>query len=223
MPFKFVIFDFDGTLANSLGWLARVMPEAAAIFRFRKIGSENHAYLRSLDADELIDYLGISAWKLPFLACYLRIRLKNEIQDVTLYHGVEEMLNHISSIPVRFAVLSSNSKSNVQRVFGNHISTFFDHYQCKASFLGKTNQLKKLLDKSGFNPHETLLIGDEIRDLEAARMLGVSFGAVTWGFNDHTAFERYQPDFLFHDVSDITKLLISQKPPISHNLPLSRN
>ncbi len=55
-PYKLIVFDFDGTLADSLGWLASVMPETAVRFRFSHVGPEKHDYLRSLDAGELIRF-----------------------------------------------------------------------------------------------------------------------------------------------------------------------
>ena len=55
-PYKLVVFDFDGTLADSLGWLTSVMPETAARFQFSYAGPEKHDYLRSLDAGELIRF-----------------------------------------------------------------------------------------------------------------------------------------------------------------------
>ncbi len=223
MQTRFVIFDFDGTLADSLGWLGQVMPETAKLFRFRVIGPENYPYMRSLDAVELIDYLAIPSWKIPFLAIYLRMRMSRETHRVDLFEGVEEMLHQLASGPLRFAVLSSNAEKNVRRIFGNRISTCFDHFQCQTSFLGKKARLKSLMAKSGHKPHETLFIGDEIRDLEAARKLDVPFGAVTWGFNNHAAFQRHQPDYVFHRVSDISELLLREKQIHPPHLPLMRN
>ncbi len=223
MPYRFVIFDFDGTLANSLGWLGRVMPEAAEIFRFRAVDADNYSCIRTLDADELIDYLGIARWKIPILAFYLRKRMTRDIKKVGLFDGVEDMLHQLAASPIRCAVLSSNATRNVKRVFGSPISTYFDHYDCQTSFLGKTARLKKLLDKSGFNPHDTLMIGDEIRDLEAARELKVSFGAATWGFNNLAAFLRHQPDYVFQEVSDISRLLVRHKQAHPPDLPIMRN
>ncbi len=186
------------------------MPAAAARFGFRIISHENHAFLRTLDAGELIDYLQISKWKLPLLASYLRRRMTKEIRETTLYYGVEYMIQHLFSVSIRLAILSSNSKTNVQRVFGSHRSNMFDYYQCNSPYLGKTTRLKKLLNKSGYRAYETLFVGDEIRDLEAARETGIAFGAVTWGFNNQTAFEKYQPEVIFHEVSDIARMFTHQ-------------
>ncbi len=161
--------------------------------------------------------------KIPILAFYLRRRMTREIKKVGLFDGVENMLYQLAASPLRCAVLSSNATKNVKRVFGSHISAYFDHYDCQASFLGKTARLKKLLGKSGFKSHDTLMTGDEIRDLEAARKLDVSFGAATWGFNNLAVFLRHKPDYVFQEVSDISRLLAPQKQAHPPDLPIMRN
>lgn len=222
-PVKFLIFDFDGTLADSLTWLARIMPEAAARYRFRSIGSEKENWLRSLDSHELVEYLRIPAWKIPLVANYLRRRMAKDIHEIRLYPGIESLLLQLASGPLKLGILSSNSKNNVQHVLGDHLSSLFHYYECGIPLLGKTRQLKNVLSKSGFRAVDSFFIGDEIRDLEAAKKEGVRFGAVTWGFNNETAFQQHQPNEIFHSVSEISDLIANHNLYPSPDLPIHHN
>ena len=221
--YKLVVFDFDGTLADSLGWLVSVMPETAVRFRFNHAGPEYHDYLRSLDAAELLQYLKIPAWKIPIIALHLRKRMACETDKIPLYPGVSEMLQDLASGHLTLALLSSNSRNNVLRILGPRLSDCFDFYHCEVPYLGKTHQFGKLLKRSGFHPSETLYIGDETRDLEAARSHGVDFGAVAWGFNNPNAFERHQPEYLFEEAADITRLLSDRSGNPALIMPSQRN
>lgn len=221
--YRLVVFDFDGTLADSLDWLVSVLPETAARFRFSHVGPENHDYLRSLDAAELLQYLKIPAWKLPIVALYLRRRMSRETDKIPLYPGVREMLEDLAYGRPALALLSSNSRDNVVRILGPDLSLCFDFFHCEVPYLGKTHQFGNLLKKSGFHPSEILYIGDETRDLEAARSHGVHFGAVTWGFNKPNAFERNQPEYLFEYVSEISSLFSNQAGYPALSLPIYRN
>lgn len=222
-PIKFLIFDFDGTLADSLSWLARIMPEAAARYRFRIIDSEKHNWLRSLDSHELVEYLRIPGWKIPIVANYLRRRMAKDIHEIRLYPGIESLLLQLATGPLTLGILSSNSKHNVQHVLGDKLSSVFQYYECGISLLGKTRQLKNVLSKSGFQASDSFFIGDEIRDLEAAKKEGVRFGAVTWGFNNETAFQRHQPYKIFQNVSEISDLLAYHNLQSSPDLPVHHN
>jgi phosphoglycolate phosphatase len=221
--YSLVVFDFDGTLADSLGWLASVMPETAARFRFSRVGPEKHDYLRSLDAAELLQYLKIPVWKIPIVALHLRKRMAREADSIPLYPGVSEMLEDLASGRLNLALLSSNSRNNVLRILGPRLSDCFDFFHCEVPYLGKTRQFGNLMKKSGCAPSEVLYIGDETRDLEAARSHGVDFGAVAWGFNNPSAFERHRPEYFFEKASDITRVLSDQTGYPALILPTQRN
>ncbi len=223
LPYKLVVFDFDGTLADSLDWLASVLPETAARFRFSHVGPDKHDYLRSLDAGELLQYLKIPAWKLPIVTLYLRRRMARETDKIPLYPGVREMLEDLAFGRPDLALLSSNSRDNVVRILGPDLSLCIDLFHCEVPYLGKTHQFGNLLKKSGYHPSEMLYIGDETRDLEAARSHGVHFGAVAWGFNKPNAFLKYQPEYLFEDASEISRLFSSQAGYPALSLPIHRN
>ena len=100
----------------------------------------------------------------------------------------------IAETGVPLAILSSNRADTVRRVLGPENAARIGAYACGASLFGKAQRLRGLLARSGVAPDRALCIGDEIRDLEAARAVGCPFGAVAWGYTDPQALAAQGPD-----------------------------
>jgi phosphoglycolate phosphatase len=70
--------------------------------------------------------------------------------------------------------------------------------------------VRKVLARSNTPATKALLVGDEIRDCEAARTVGVAFGAVAWGYNSPEALRALEPTEFFETMSDILMLFESR-------------
>src|SRR4051812_45426441 len=83
--FDLIIFDFDGTLANSAAWFASVFNEVAHRFGFRALTAKELQALRAQSTREIIRHLEIPLWKMPFIAGYMRQRVAAEAHSITLF------------------------------------------------------------------------------------------------------------------------------------------
>ena len=204
MKYRLAIFDFDGTLADSFPWFLAVVNEAADRYRFRRMGGDEAEALRGHDARHIMAHVALPAWKLPLVARWMRRRMAQDISAISLFPGVGEMLHRLSNDRVAIAVVSSNSAANVRRVLGPANAALVRHYGCGAPLFGKRAKLRKVLRESGVPAAAALCIGDEIRDLHAARAEGIAFGAVAWGYTRADALAALAPDELFATVDEIT-------------------
>jgi phosphoglycolate phosphatase len=206
MPRRLVIFDFDGTLADSFPWFVDAFDKAAQRFRFDRPDRNRIRELRELDARQILARHRIAPWKIPFVAGYLRKLMANDINRISLFPGVEAALETLSARGLRLALLSSNSYRNVSLVLGTRIRCFQD-FECNASLYGKTSRLRRLMTVSGTTAQEVIFVGDEIRDAEAARRAGVAFGAVAWGYTELRSLAAHGPAMTFSSVEElVTKL-----------------
>lgn len=203
MKYKMVIFDFDGTLADTLPWLAGMVNTVADKYGFRRIETSEYDQLRTLDAQRIIKDLGIPVWKLPMIVNHVRALMNNSIGQMALFEGIEGLLHGLAGRGVTLGLVSSNSPENIRSVLGPRNAAAFRYYECGVALFGKRSKLRKILDKSGIAPSDTIYIGDEIRDIQAAREANVAAGAVAWGYNTVEALQAQQPTALFASVDEI--------------------
>lgn len=207
MRYRLVIFDFDGTLADSFPWFSRVVNDIADRYRFKRIEPHEVDTLRTLDARALMRRQGVAPWKMPFIARHVRHRKSKELDQTHLFDGIDRMLARLADAQIRLALVSSNSEDNVRAILGPDIANRFRFYECGASLFGKAARFNKVLRRSGTPARDAICIGDEIRDLDAARRQGIAFGAVAWGYTAADALVARSPEMLFRSVEEIADRL----------------
>jgi len=203
-----VIFDFDGTLADSFGWFLAVLDDVAKRYGFRRVRPDEVADFRRLDARQILERLALPRWKLPLVAAHMRsLQAKADIHP---FPGIPELIDDLSRSGLRLALVSSNAAANVRRVLGPDTIARFDHLDCGAGVFGKAGRLRTVLRRARVAAAQTIAVGDEIRDIDAARATGLRAGAVSWGYTDADALAARSPDFLVHSLNELRAELIEQ-------------
>jgi phosphoglycolate phosphatase len=133
--------------------------------------------------------------------------MHEQVGRLALFDGAGAMLRSLADRGVGIAVVSSNSEDNVRSLLGAANAALVGNFDCGASLSGKPRKLRRVLARTGALRERTILVGDEIRDAQAARAVGIAFGAVSWGYNTRAALEACSPDELFETMADITARL----------------
>ena len=208
MPtYQLVIFDFDGTLADSGSWMIRTLNDLAGQFGLRRISDAEVQMLRGRSNTEIVRHLGVPPWKLPRIASEMRKRIAADIEQIKLFAGVGDMLRTLDLGDVRLAIVSSNSEENVRRVLGEENSARIDVFDCSAAMFGKAGKLRSVMRRLGVAPHVTLYIGDETRDIEAAHDVSAASGVVTWGYAKPELLASFKPTLTFNEMSELGNLV----------------
>jgi phosphoglycolate phosphatase len=205
--YRLVLFDFDGTLADSFPWFLDVVNDVADRFRFRRLDPEQLPMLRSYSARQLLQHTGIPRWKLPWIVRHMRRRMARDLDQIRLFDGIEQVLDELSAAGLRLALVSSNSEATVRAVLGPR-ADLFELYACGASIFGKADKFRRVLHRTGVAPEAAICVGDEIRDIDAARAVGLACGAVGWGYTDPEALLAQRPDRYFVQPAQLTGLLV---------------
>lgn len=203
MNYKLVIFDFDGTLADSFPFFLSSINDLAETYGFRKVDAAEADAFRGYDAKHILKQLGIPLWKVPSVAAGFRKAMAKRADEIPVFPGVETMLRTLSREGVVLSLITSNSRENVQRILGEEVLALMVHAQFGTSLFGKAPKLKSVLKKTGIDPRETISIGDEVRDLDAAHAVGTDFGAVAWGYTHADALLKRSPEQMLYSVEEI--------------------
>jgi phosphoglycolate phosphatase len=208
MAYRLAIFDFDGTLADSFPFLASVFDGLADRHGFRRVEPHEVSRLRRCGAREIMAHLGMPAWKLPLVARSFIGLMRENAAAVPLFAGAGDMLEHLAQRGIVLAIVSSNSRENVERVLGPHTARLISHYECGASIFGKRSRIRTVLKRSGIQKTDAICIGDQPTDLDAAHAEHVDFGAVAWGYGDFESLKALGPKLAFERVADIMRIAL---------------
>lgn len=205
--YDLAIFDFDGTLADSAAWFRSTINHVAQRYGFRQVTDDELEHLRGQPSAAIIRYFGVPAWKLPFIASHMRKRFARDAHRIALFDGVDALLSSLAEHGVAIAIATSNTEANVRRILGDENAKRINHYACGASLFGKAAKLETIIKRQQASPARTIVIGDEVRDLEAARKAGLVAGAVGWGYATVELLRAQAPDHLFLSMDDIQQAI----------------
>ena len=210
MIHRLALFDFDGTLADSQGWFLGVFDQVADRFGYRRLAPGDRERLRGLDTRAILRHLEIPLWKVPLIARHMRQLAARDIGTIRLFPGAAAMLAALQEGGAQVAIVTSNSEANVRRVLGPaaaHVARF----ACGAGLFGKPAKIRAVLRATRADPGATVLVGDEARDIAAAKAAGVASAAVAWGYTDPGFLRSLSPTLFFERMEDIAPALIGEQ------------
>lgn len=184
-----------------------VFNELADEHGFRKVLPAEYNRFRDLHGTALLKALELPLWKLPRVVTGMRRKMALHVEKFSLFAGIDRVLHQLSAAGIRLAIVSSNSRVNVERILGQQNTKLITHFGCEVSMFGKAAKLRSAVRTSGVPSSESIYVGDEIRDAEAARKAGVAFGAVVWGQHSANVLRAQNPAEVFGAVQEIADKL----------------
>lgn len=204
---KVLIFDFDGTIADSFEVVLQISNQLAKEFGYPVVQPDEIETWRNLSSREIIKRSKISPLRLPFLLRRLQRELNQEICYLQLIPGMKEALLALHQQGTRLGIVTSNSCENVNAFLAiQNLTDIFEFVGSGLSLFGKGRIIQRLIQRHRLQPADVLYVGDETRDIEAARTIGIQVIAVTWGFNTTAALAAENPDYLIHHPQDLLHL-----------------
>ena len=205
-----LLFDFDGTLADSLDMIATIYNSLAKKHNYPSISAKKIEELRGLSMKDIITQLPISKIKLPFLYAEGRGEFKKNLEFLKPFPGLSSVLSDLSK-KYTMGIVTSNDSTNVKKFLLFHKLDYFDFIYSDKSLFGKGKIIRKVLKKYDFSKNDVIYVGDEIRDIDAAREAGIRMASVSWGFNSKVILKSNKPDFLVDSPSQLASTAFFKK------------
>jgi phosphoglycolate phosphatase len=203
MTLSTLIFDFDGTIANSFDVTLRVANSLASEFGYRPAEPHEIQALRGSSYRNGAAQLGVAWYKVPFIAARLRKELSHTVSDMPTFDGLPQVLAELRRRGLQLGILTSNDRRNVQRFLAARELDHFDFVTSSSRVWGKKQRLKALLRSRGLVSSQVAYVGDEVRDIEATKPLGITMIAVGWGYATTDLLASHAPDHLIHAPADL--------------------
>lgn len=206
--FRLIVFDWDGTLADSTGIIASAIQEALRDMGEPVPEEQAARYVIGLG---LSDALRTVAPALPVhrhseLAAHYRRHYLSRENDIPLFSGAVELLDDLGSAGYFLAVATGKTRMGLDRVLQkNRLERRFHATRCADEGFPKPHpdMLLHLMGRLGVGPQETLMIGDTTHDLELARNAGTAALAVAYGAHGLEGLARLAPVATVQSIAEL--------------------
>lgn len=176
--------------------LIKLFNEVAGNYNLPNINPNDVDVLRNMSAKELFSKLKLPPIKVLKLVIEIQSKLKRNISEIQAFEGITDMFKELKIKDVKIGIVTSNTEENVRLFLNKNLITEVDFVHGEKNLFGKGRVIKKLIKRWKLLSDEVLYVGDEVRDIEAARYAGVKTVAVTWGFNSEIRLRQANPDII---------------------------
>jgi phosphoglycolate phosphatase len=205
---KTLIFDFDGTLADSFELALEIARDLGIVGEMNR---EEIDRFRGMPPAKIIRELHIPLSRLPRLIVKGRQVMHQRIAEVHPFTDITHVIQELHA-QYKLLVMSSNSEQNVRAFLRtNNIETCFDGVYGGVGLFNKAASLRKVLRRTKLAPADCFYIGDEVRDVVAATKVRIEPVAVTWGYQAAAALEKYHPYALAKKPRDLLAIFATAK------------
>lgn len=204
---KIIIFDFDGTIADSFPPMIKILKKQVKEMGYGDLTDKQIEVLRSMRPLDIIRHFRFPIWKIPKLIQTVRQELFNQIDQINLFPGISELIENLKNKKIKYGILTSNSKKTVEAFLNVNNLNGFDFIESETNIFKKSSHLAFIIKKYFLNKKDVVYVGDEVRDIEACREVEVDIISVTWGYNNKTVLEKNRPTFIVNSPPEILKIL----------------
>lgn len=207
---KIVLFDFDGTLADTAPLMRSIYQELTQTHKLKVMTDEDYAALRKGTLNQARRWSGARWWQMPQIIRSVKKLMAAEGETINLFPGVPEMIRELHSRGATLYILSHNAPDTIARTL--------ERYQLRECIQilprrkwvlsGKAPTILSLLRLTKADPTTVWMVGDEVRDLQAAHRAGVGSIAVSWGLQDESILATYQPTHMVSSIDELHQMLL---------------
>ena len=200
---KYIVFDFDGTVADTYQDISDIVDN----FRKDKYKKIDFRDVKDHGIRYLIKKAKIPFWEVPKFVYKITSELKHRT-NIKLFPEIFDVFKKLSK-NYKLGIVSSNSEKNIRTVLKRYkIENLFEFVYTENFIFGKHSVLRRICKRYGINHNNMIYVGDEDRDIVAAKKAKIKIIAVTWGFNSEKLLKKEKPDYLVHTPKEILEKIL---------------
>jgi len=208
MTIKLIVFDFDGTIADTYDAFVEIVNSLAGEFGYKPANQEELAHYKNLSSREIVRQSKIPLFKIPFILKRVKSALSQKIKQLRPIQGIDTVLFKLKDEGYSLGIITSNAKENVQVFLENNgLRELFDFIHSGTTLFGKHKIIDKVRYQYQLTTEEIIYVGDETRDILAAGNSEVKVIAVGWGFNSPEILKQHNPSAFISHPSDLLRVL----------------
>jgi phosphoglycolate phosphatase len=206
--FRFVVFDWDGTLADSTAIIACALQQACRDVGEPAPDDVDARFVIGLGLADALRHVApnLPAERHPALVARYRYHYFARDEAISLFAGVRELLTEMDAAGYLLGVATGKSRAGLDRALAQQgVSGFFAATRCADEGFAKPHpdMLLRLMDRVGVSSGDTLMIGDTTHDLELARNAGVAALAVAYGAHPPADLMQQEPLATLHSIAEL--------------------
>ena len=203
----YVIFDFDGTLADTFALGSQLINEYADRLGYKQIDFSAN---KDKSAKELIKMSGVRFWQIPGLLRFFRKKSVERASEINAFTGIPDLVRQLHERGFTLGIMTTNSAQTIGIFLEKYgLKDHFSYIKTEISLFGKRRALRRT---KRHLKSDIIYIGDEIRDIDACRAVKIPIISVAWGFNSYEILEKYNPGMVAKDAEEVIQKLSSVSP-----------
>lgn len=213
MDVKVVIFDWDGTLVDSVEHIADSLHQAATELGFPAREREAYRDIIGLGMVEALEklYPGIGRDEMNSIReGYGRYFFAKVTTPQNVFAGMADVVADIRSSGRGCSVATGKSRKGLEgALVSSGLGSHFEITRCADETRSKPHpaMLQEILSFYGIEPREAVMIGDTRYDLEMAQRIGMPSIGVEWGVHKRDVLGHYAPHAIVDSVTDLRDVL----------------
>lgn len=209
---KNVIFDFDGTIADTLPFTFNKIIE---VNRRLKVTNKDKSIiidkLKRMDYRDLLKEFKIDWFKIPIILWEIKKAQKElyfHLYKIKVFPGIKALLKNLNKKSISCYIYSSNIKKNIEKFLEiNHLNKYFKKIYTGANLLGKDKDLLKIIREEKLKKEEVVYVADEVRDVLACKKIGLKMIGVSWGLNNKNLLKKTGADVIVDRATEVLKII----------------
>lgn len=213
--FDLVVWDWDGTIADSTGMITQALIKAADEVGLPALSEVRARSIIGLGLRESIEVLygDIPEFQAQALANHYQRNYYAGENTMVLFRGIADTIAAIDRTGCKQAVATGKGRRGLNAALQlSGLSKFFNATKTVDECFSKPHpqMLDELMDELVVMPARTLMIGDSQYDMQMGKNAGVITAAVSYGSQTASHLQQYSPDYLFDDVATLSTWLLEQ-------------